>query len=335
MQPIPANTAVTIDTLTNGYYYVLLSSTTACQSHTDITVSGGPTAISFDITDVSGVPCKEVGGTGSVTIDNVIGDSTQIYLLQLISVPSMNIVYSATQTQDDFDGGYTIDGSVTDQIVTGEYQILLSQNQAGCNLSDTSEVFEIVEPEFMLDFVVTDIKSSWIDIPSGTISIRVILSGGDPYDTRIETITAFFPGQDISRDWVEVEATSDGYTFTHEELYSAIYEVVVRDDYGCEVFKEVTIGHDTAVFVPNVFTPNDDSHNDTFFIRNLPDEGSGTVLVISNRWGKTVFESSDYNYNTLWDGGDNPDGTYFYRLDITSKNRTLKGWVEIWRGESR
>ncbi len=85
MQSLPSNTWVTIDTLANGYYYVLLSSATACESRNDITVIGGPTAISFDITDLSVVQCKGENGTGSVTIDYVIGDSTQIYLLELIA----------------------------------------------------------------------------------------------------------------------------------------------------------------------------------------------------------------------------------------------------------
>ncbi len=334
MQPLPSNTWVTIDTLANGFYYLLLSGTTACESRTDITLTGGPTAISFDITDIGVVPCKGVNGTGSVTVDNVIGDSTEIYLLELISIPSMNVVYNETLTQDDFIGGYTIDGSVTDQIVAGQYQIQLSQNQSGCNLSSISDVFEILEPEFELAFTITGITESWVDVGSGTVSIQVSPSGGDPYETRIETIMSNFPGQDIDRDWDEVIWDGTNLTYTHEELYSGVYEVLVRDAYGCEIFEEVTVGYDTAVFVPNVFTPNDDSHNDYFFIRNLPPPGSGTILIVSNRWGKTIFESDDYNYNNLWDGGDNPDGTYYYRLDIPGRG-VFKGWIEIWRGGSR
>jgi gliding motility-associated-like protein len=334
MQPIPANTLFTIDTLTNGYYYVLLSSSIACQSRRDVTLTGGPTAISFDISNVGIVPCRNENGTGSVTLDNIVGDSTQFYVLELISLPDSNLLFTTSLTHDDFTGGYTIDGSVTDEILIGRYQIRLSQNQSGCNLSATSDYFDIIEPEFELDFEVREVTSSWSDVPSGTISIGIIPSGGDPYETRIETIMASFPGQDIVRDWVEVYWENGSYTYVHEELYSGVYEISVRDDYGCEIYKEVSIGSDSSIFVPNVFTPNNDSYNDYFVIRNLPDEGSGTVLVISNRWGKTVFESNDYNPGNLWDGGDNPDGTYYYRLDIPNIG-TYKGWVEIWRGKKR
>jgi gliding motility-associated-like protein len=334
MQPLPSNTWIAIDTLTNGFYYVLLSASTACDSRTDVTVTGGPTAISFDIIDIGVVPCKGVNGTGSVTVENVIGDSTAIYLLELISIPSMNVVYNETLMQDDFIGGYTINGTVTDQIVAGQYQIKLSQNQSGCNLSSISDVFEILEPEYELEFTITGITESWVDVGSGTVSIEVSPSGGDPYETRIETIMSNFPGQDIDRDWDEVLWDGTNLSYTHEELYSGVYEVSIRDAYGCELFEEVTLGYDTAIFVPNVFTPNNDSHNDYFFIRNLPSPGSGTVLIVSNRWGRTIFESDDYNYNNLWDGGDNPDGTYYYRLDIPGRG-VYKGWIEIWRGGSR
>jgi gliding motility-associated-like protein len=334
LQPLPANTSVSIDTLSNGFYYVLLTSGTACLSRTNITVSGGPTAISFELTDISGVPCKGENGTGSVTIDNVIGDSTQIYVLELISLPDSSVVFNTNLFQEDFSGGYTLDGNVTNQIKVGQYQIRISQNQSGCNLSSISQPFDITEPEYNLDFEITEIKSSWADIPSGTVSIRVIPSGGDPYETRIETISSFFPGQDIDRDWDEAFIEDGNYVYTHEELYSGIYEVSLRDDYGCIIYKEVTVGQDTALFIPNVFTPNNDSYNDYFDIRNLPGEGSGTVLVISNRWGKIIFKSDDYNSQNLWDGGDNPDGTYYYRLDIPNKG-SYKGWVEIWRGTGR
>ncbi len=247
---------------------------------------------------------------------------------------STSVVYNTSLTQDDFIGGYTIDGSVTDQIVAGQYQIRLSQNQSGCNLSSTSEVFEILEPEYELAFSITGVTESWVEIASGTVSIEVTPSGGDPYETRIETVMSHFPGQDIDRDWDEVNWDGTDLTYTHEKLYSGVYEVSVRDAYGCELFQEITIGYDTAIFVPNVFTPNNDSHNDYFFIRNLPAAGSGTVLIVSNRWGKIIFETDDYNYDNLWDGGDNPDGTYFYKIDIPGRGG-FSGWVEIWRGERR
>ncbi len=75
----------------------------------------------------------------------------------------------------------------------------------------------------------------------------------------------------------------------------------------------------------NIFTPNGDSKNDFFYIKNLPANSS---LQIFNRWGSRVYESN--NYNNKWDGGGVPDGTYYYILVLQSKE-AYHGFVEIRR----
>ena len=72
---------------------------------------------------------------------------------------------------------------------------------------------------------------------------------------------------------------------------------------------------------------DDDGVNETFTIRNLP--SSGIILIVSNRWGKVVYETQ--NYQNDWDGGDNSDGTYFYRIKVNEV--VYNGWVEIRRGD--
>ena len=92
---------------------------------------------------------------------------------------------------------------------------------------------------------------------------------------------------------------------------------------------EHSIGYDETIFIPNVFTPNDDGYNDTFYIRNLPE--SGTAVTISNRNGFVVYQSDDYNYNNLWDGENLADGIYYYTVSMPS-GESYKGWVEKWSG---
>ena len=65
------------------------------------------------------------------------------------------------------------------------------------------------------------------------------------------------------------------------------------------------------------------------FIRNLPQEGASNQLVVTNRWGKEVFVSDNYQNN--WDGLGAADGIYFYRLQVAD-NESLTGWLEIIRG---
>ena len=80
--------------------------------------------------------------------------------------------------------------------------------------------------------------------------------------------------------------------------------------YGCmdSIMHEVLIINDSLIF-PNVITPNGDGFNDKFEITNLESYLSNNV-VIYNRWGKKVFEAT--NYKNDWDGDNLPDGVYYF-----------------------
>ncbi len=93
---------------------------------------------------------------------------------------------------------------------------------------------------------------------------------------------------------------------------------------------------ETAIEIPNVFTPNSDGKNDNYHIRIKGEELY--ELKIWNRWGAVVFESSDSKY--MWNGraqntGEpNPEGTYYYifkyRLRAQS-DQQLRGTITLLR----
>ena len=75
---------------------------------------------------------------------------------------------------------------------------------------------------------------------------------------------------------------------------------------------------------PNIITPNGDGKNDTYKIEGI--ENGTWGLTITNRWGKEVFKSEDYQN----DFGDDKlrEGTYYYL--ITSPDESYcKGWLQI------
>jgi len=80
-----------------------------------------------------------------------------------------------------------------------------------------------------------------------------------------------------------------------------------------------------SIIIPNIFTPNDDDKNATFWIEGLFGfPGSG--LKIFNRWGNEVYSSEDYSGN--WDGDDLPSGTYYYSLK-RSDGENFSGYIQI------
>ena len=147
--------------------------------------------------------------------------------------------------------------------------------------------------------------------------------------STISLVTPTFPPQSLFIDFTSatLNPATGNYEITFNNLFAGTYRIDALDAQGCTRSITFTLGFDDSLFIPNIFTPNGDGINETFTIRNLP---GGSPIVISNRWGKVVFESD--NYANDWDGEDNADGTYFYRIEI--EGQVYKGWVEIWSGSA-
>lgn len=83
--------------------------------------------------------------------------------------------------------------------------------------------------------------------------------------------------------------------------------------------------------IPNVFTPNGDGKNDTFYIEHLESFESNEVTII-NRWGSTVYQSNHYKND--WTAPGLTDGTYFYVIKVRNGTATwqdYKGYVTVIR----
>ncbi len=65
------------------------------------------------------------------------------------------------------------------------------------------------------------------------------------------------------------------------------------------------------IIVPNVITPNGDGFNDVLVFEGL-EHYPNSSLVVFNRWGNKIYESSDYQND--WSPTDISDGTYFFIL---------------------
>ena len=98
------------------------------------------------------------------------------------------------------------------------------------------------------------------------------------------------------------------------------YCVEVIDNNGCSDTACTTILVDTtcsAIFVPNAFSPNDDTNNDDIGITNICPFNK-VRFAIFNRWGEKVFETNDPNirWDGTYKGQPQPISTYYYYLDV-------------------
>ena len=175
----------------------------------------------------------------------------------------------------------------------------------------------------LLDTLYVNKTISLPDLAIGTIIVGIKESGLEPYEVRLEPIA---PTHGSLRDWTAAARNPLNLKmeYTARNLFSGDYKLSLRDSLDCERHYFITIDVDSNIFIPNIFTPNGDGVNDVFYIRN----GEGANVTITNRWGKEVFKSGDYQND--WGGGNIEDGVYYYR--IMAGGQTYHGWLEIQRG---
>ena len=127
----------------------------------------------------------------------------------------------------------------------------------------------------------------------------------------------------LNGDAKNFSAAIAGEAFHHK------YVIVARETGGDgeSWSNNIEFDFEHLVFVPNVFTPNDDAYNQYFKITNITLYKNSRLLIV-DRWGKTVFESNGYQND--WNGGEVSSGIYYYILNLNRNDLDpLKGSLSI------
>jgi gliding motility-associated-like protein len=80
--------------------------------------------------------------------------------------------------------------------------------------------------------------------------------------------------------------------------------LLLTDDQGCTAYDNLIIRMRRNLYLPNIFTPNDDSINDNFYIFTEA-RAIVSIFQIFDRWGNLVFEQNNCPTNDPtcgWDG---------------------------------
>jgi gliding motility-associated-like protein len=314
--------SITFNNLGRGTYYVYLKSTGAsCPTRSVPIVINGTYAINFDFEPV----CD--GLDLSLSLINITGEPGIPIEIQVFKKFTNVMVESIPVSSIPPTNSYRIEYASHPWLQSpGEYQIQIVQVQSTfCLLSSPLMDYAVSVPLFA---AIGETTKSYPDITNGSMQIINFSGPGPDYMTTIRLDSAAVPGQayDSGPDIVPTNLQGN-FEILYKNIPAGRYEVIVTDMNGCSRVLVGRVPLDTEIFIPNVFTPNDDGVNDVFFIRNLPD--TNAELIISNRWGAEVYSTRSYQNN--WDGSGVSDGVYFYRLSISGGDART-GWIEIVRG---
>jgi gliding motility-associated-like protein len=144
------------------------------------------------------------------------------------------------------------------------------------------------------------------------------------------------PGEKISYRWYEgtTQIGSD-QTINVAPVVTTTYHAFCTLCDGQEFTDSLTVV--VIPYIPNAFTPNHDGKNDEFRVIGLPPESITRFnMEIYNRWGQSVFHSSDVTVG--WDGTLNgqpcPPDEYVWVLyyeDGNKRHASNKGTILLLR----
>jgi len=156
-----------------------------------------------------------------------------------------------------------------------------------------------------------------------------------------DPVIAFYDESDnaVQREWNMGNgdiSTQEHFFYTYSDTGTYLVTLTVWNEYGCvdSTYNYVVVQPDNTIFVPNAFTPNNDSKNDEFKAY-----GIGLLdynLKIFNSFGNLIFETNDINEG--WNGstpeGKAPEGVYVYVIkytDALKKFHNIYGRISLIR----
>lgn len=207
----------------------------------------------------------------------------------------------------------------------------------------------------------TSSVQNYLNLTQPTLFEAIVQNNSCPADTSAFVFISVFPsfpasagndtsigyGQSLvlngsgtgSPTWSPAAGLSNAGIFTPTGMpaNTTTYTLSVTDTNGCRSSDNVTVTVIMPEFngmVSNLFTPNGDGINDTWYIESIRDFPGNEVFVY-NIYGNKVFEAKAYanDWKGTYNGAELPDGTYYYILKFDDNSKIIKGSVDLLRSK--
>lgn len=236
-------------------------------------------------------------------------------------------------------GGTALAGEVNNTYTTPSLSIsttyYVSINNGQCESSRTP-----VEAEIKVNSAPV-ILSTNAEVPvEGTITISLTALISDPED-NLDFSTLTIVKQPTSGAIASIEPVNNLVLDYSGTSFSGTDQLTIGicDLLAACAQKELTIEVAGDIIVYNALSPNGDGKNDSFYIQYidlLPQTKNNRVLIF-NRWGDLVWEAENYdNTENVFtgitsNGKDLPSGTYYYKIEFASDQKSLLGFISLKR----
>ena len=287
----------------------------------EVSVSGGTPNYTYDWSPSGGNQAQETGlSPGTYTIE--VTDDAGCSAIETVEITEPDAI-QVTEIIGDTDCG-TSNGSITVNASGGTPNYTYSWTP---NVGNTASISNLSAGTYAL--TITDNNGCSVS-SSYTISTTGVL----PVDITPPTAT-IDAGESVDLDViVGAGVSNENYSWSPSNGLSCTtcpdpiaspdstttYYVTVTTADGCSSTDSVVIVVKQAcpeIYVPTVFSPNNDGNNDMYCIYG----GCIDVftLEIYNRWGELIFTTNDPEQ--CWDGSYKGDpvntGAYVYKLNLT------------------
>ena len=187
----------------------------------------------------------------------------------------------------------------------GDYQVVATNIDTGCEFSSTASIEESSIPDFEVEIISPPFSRNPI------VEVRNI-SGSGSFEFRLD-----------DGNWVSL-GNSDSLRFSGFQFGE--HEISGRDLLGCGI----RIKDFQVIGYQSFFTPNQDGHNDRWNIPSLKNQRDALVLIY-DRYGKLLykFRPGEAGWDGTYNGKALPSNDYWFSVQYTDP-RT--GKQSIFRG---
>jgi len=160
------------------------------------------------------------------------------------------------------------------------------------------------------------------------LSNKAIITGADIKDFSANENSVLIEYSGVGN----YEFSLDGTVFQDEPLFTGvnpgIYNAIARDKNGCglsNIYQVIVLDY------PRFFTPNGDSYNDVWYVKNL-DQLPDYTISIFDRYGKLLkqMNQNSAGWTGLFNSQPLPSDDYWFNL-IFSDGRIIKGHFSLKR----